>query len=79
MVNQVNIEQGYEALRRHYGGKPLEASHEDGPNLMSEAMMQELGISKQEADQVVRALVEAQTVRWVAGNADTGLHGYWHI
>jgi hypothetical protein len=79
MTEQMSLEQAAAALRRHYGGKPLEASHEDGPDLMSEAMRMETGIAKPEADALVRALMDAQTIRWVAGGVQEGERGRWEI
>jgi hypothetical protein len=63
---EITLEQAADALRRHYGGKGFEASHEDGPNLMSDAMRQELGIEKEQADDLVHKLMDNQTVRWIA-------------
>jgi hypothetical protein len=65
MGNQTSLEQAAEALKRHYGGKGVEAARDEGLDLMANAIRQEIGISKQEAEALVRQLIETNRVKWI--------------
>jgi hypothetical protein len=65
MGNSTNLDEAADALRRHYGGKGVEAGRDEGLDLMANAIRQELGIQKQEADDLVRQLASQERVQWI--------------
>ncbi len=69
MPEQINLKQAVDALQRHYGGKGVEAARDEGIDLMANAMRQELGISKQQADDLMQQIVAANRVEWVPRGA----------
>src|SRR5687768_13518343 len=71
MQEQLSLEQAADALSRHYGGKGLESGREDGLALMSDALRQEAGISKEQADKLIQGLNDANLIHWVARGIET--------
>jgi hypothetical protein len=66
MAREIGLQEAAEALRRHYGGKGVEAGRDEGLDLMVNAMRQELGISRERAEQLVNELEKAHRIHWVA-------------
>lgn len=66
MAQQTNLPQALDALRRHYGGKGVEAGHDEGLALMVNALRQELGISREDAEPLVHELDRTHQIHWTA-------------
>ena len=48
-----------------YFGPHLEAAHDEGRDLMADALHEQFGISNREAKRLIDALEHAGTIRWV--------------
>jgi hypothetical protein len=67
----VQLQDAAQFLREHFGER-LEAGREEGRDLMAEALQEGLGLSQQEAENMVASLEEANTIRW-RGQEEAGL------
>lgn len=66
----IELQAAATALHEHYGTR-LEAGRDEGERLMVDALQDELGISKKDAEDAVKALIAAHTVRWVERGVGT--------
>jgi hypothetical protein len=62
----IDMETAVNRIRERFGPH-LETDREAGLREMAEALQEDLGVSKQEAEDVVSALVRANTIRWMEG------------
>lgn len=67
MANSMNSQDALDALHRHYGGTRFQAERDAGLDLMKNALRQETGISEEEAEETIRELESANSIRWVSG------------
>jgi hypothetical protein len=65
MENTVSLEQAVTALRTQYG-REYAAGFEDGKADMAKTLEKDLGVNGAQAKQVIEALVEAHTIRWLS-------------
>lgn len=74
MVEKISLAAAVTALQENFGSR-LEATREEGHRLMVDALQSQFNISRHEADNLVRDLEQARTIRYRPGTAPTGIPG----
>ncbi|MFN8471165.1 MAG: hypothetical protein U0822_03000 [Anaerolineae bacterium] len=65
MPSTIGLTEAADALKEQFGAR-LESGHDEGVRLMSNALRERLGVSRHEADKLVRDLEDGQAIRWTA-------------
>ena len=64
MAQAIGLTEAADALSKHFGER-LDAAFEEGMQLMTDALREDLHLSGREARRLVDELVEARSVRWI--------------
>lgn len=60
----IDLQEAAAVLKEHFGAR-LEAGEAEGRQLMADVLQEKLLLAAEEAEQLITALEQAQTVRWV--------------
>ncbi len=71
MDDTTGLQEAAQTLLDHFGPR-LETGRAEGRRLMAEVLEQKLGISSHDAKELVEALEQAHTIRWIAGGEQGG-------
>jgi hypothetical protein len=72
MAQTVGLTDAVSALREHFGPR-LQADRDGGRDSMADVLCERFGIDKDQARDLVKALEEAHSIRWVEADQPQGL------
>jgi hypothetical protein len=71
LAETIGLSEAVRALQKRYGER-LEAGRDEGRDMLADALAEDFGLARGEAEELVGALEQAQTILWVGGEERLG-------